>query len=99
MNAEKQVAEFLNDPVYPDLVPMTVPAGFKWVFAREVALKLLGDQIKSDPKSAGFDRMSNDELKDKLLEFQVLYPEYMGGVVNDGAPNGLMPAPEMVRHQ
>jgi hypothetical protein len=92
MNVERR-ADFLNEPVYPDSIPMSIPAGYKWVFAREVALSLLGKQLHSDPKSVGLHRLTNDQLGQQLVEMKVLYPEYLGGVVDDGEPNGIMPFP------
>lgn len=86
-------AGFLNEPVYPTEIPVSGQAGFKWVFAREVALHVLGEHLHGDPKSMGFHKMTNEQLSEQLVNTGVMYPEFLGGVVDDGQPNGLMPNP------
>ena len=85
---EKEIPAFLNQPVYPDL-PMSVPEGFTFVFARQVALELLNQSMHMT--MAQLKKLSNAELSKKLVEVLVIYPEFMGGVVDDKKPNGYMP--------
>jgi hypothetical protein len=99
--AEKQVElvpEFKNLPVRPKHVPIDIPAGFRWVFARTVALELLAGKTGEDPKTTGILKMTNQQLEDELVAARVLYPEFMGGVVDDGEPNGIMPYPQHFKH-
>lgn len=84
-------AGFLNEPVYPSEVPMSTLAGFKWVFTRSVALDLLTKHLGTSVTSLGFHTLTNDELSKQLINAGVLYPEYLGGVVDDGQPNGQVP--------
>lgn len=96
--AEEKVPEFKNLPVRPKSVPIDVPAGYRFVFARTVALEVLEGRTGEDPKTTGILRMSNDQLAEELLNANVMYPEFMGGVVDDGQPNGVMPYPQHFRH-
>jgi hypothetical protein len=89
MNEKKEIPAFLNQPVYPDM-PMSVPEGFTFVFARTVALELLNENVHIT--KAMLKKMSNEELGAKLVEASLIYPEFMGGVVDDKEPNGYMPA-------
>lgn len=89
MNEKKEIPAFLNQPVYPE-IPMSVPEGFTFVFARTVALELLNENIHMTMTQ--LKKMSNQELGDKLVEVALIYPEFMGGVVDDHEPNGFMPA-------
>jgi hypothetical protein len=85
-NAEV-VPEFKNLPVRPK-------AGYRFVFARTVALEILEGKTGEDPQTTGLLKMSNKELEAELLSANVMYPEFMGGVVDDGKPNGIMPYPQ-----
>jgi hypothetical protein len=95
---EEVVPEFKNLPVRPKNVPIDIPAGYRWVFARTVALELLEGSSGEDPRTTGILKLSNKELEAELLNARVMYPEFMGGVVDDGKPNGMMPYPEHFRH-
>jgi hypothetical protein len=88
------VPEFKNLPVRPKAVPIDVPAGYRFVFARTVALEILEGKTGEDPQTTGLLKMSNKELEEELLSANVMYPEFMGGVVDDGKPNGIMPYPQ-----
>lgn len=91
---EEQNPEFKNLPVRPRSVPIEIPAGYRWVFARTVALELLQNYADEDPATTGLLHMSNKQLETELLNARVMYPEFMGGVVDDGQPNGIMPYPQ-----
>jgi len=95
---EEAVPEFKNLPVWPKRVPIDIPAGYRWVFARTVALDLLRGSPDEDLKTTGLLKLSNKELEDELIAARTLYPEFMGGVVDDGKPNGIMPYPQHFRH-
>jgi hypothetical protein len=92
--AAEKVPEFKNLPVRPKSVPVDVQPGFRFVFARSIALEILEGQTGEDIKTTGMDKMTNKELEAELLGARVLYPEFMGGVVDDGKPNGIMPYPQ-----
>jgi hypothetical protein len=104
MRAAKEAAEtvqepaFKNLPVRPKSIPVDVPAGYRFTFCRTVALEILENQTGEDIKTTGMDKMSNDELREELLAARIMYPEFMGDVVDDGKPNGIMPYPQHFKY-
>jgi hypothetical protein len=86
----KPIPEFLNHPVWPEDTPPTLQPGTRWVFARSVAVDLLSKHVDQAPEIY-FNKLTNSDLGHELVKFQLVWPEQMGGVVDDGKPNGIMP--------
>lgn len=84
----------LFEPVYPNAVPVRslCTESQKFVFARSVAIFIL-EMLQEDVDETlhiDFSLLSNKELAEELCAAGAIKEDVLGGVVDDGSPNGFL---------
>jgi hypothetical protein len=79
--------------VYPTSIPIKEVNGpTKFIFVRSVALFIL-EMLQEDEDETlhiDFNLLSNYDLAEELCAAGAIQDELLGGVVNDGLPNGFI---------
>jgi len=82
------------DLVYPTSIPVRGECyrTTKFVFARSVAIFILALLQEDDDEALhiDFNLLSNKELGEELCAVGAICDELIGGVVDDGSPNGFI---------